>query len=267
MPLPPYVRIERSKSPDEAVPAVSVVIPAFNEAERIGTYLDAIAAYFAKRGEAHEILVVNDGSRDRTAEAIRERMARHPALALVHYDGNRGKGHAVRMGMEAARGGVRLFADADGSTPIEELERLRAALARGADVAAGSRALSSPEVRRKIKPHRYFIGQVFRILRQLLLNVRIVDSQCGFKLFTARAARALFPPSRVDGFAFDVELLYLAGRAGFAVAEVPVNWYDSASTRVNLLRDPPRMVLDMLRIRRLHRDTVLAPADGAEARG
>jgi dolichyl-phosphate beta-glucosyltransferase len=236
-------------------PAISVIIPAYDEAERIEPYLDAIQRYFAARGEDYEVLVVDDGSRDRTAALVRDRMARDPRLGLVHYGRNRGKGHAVRMGMLAARGRLRLFADADGSTPIAELERLRGAIEReGADVAIGSRALSSPEVHRVIKPHRWLIGQCFRALRKLFLQVGVIDSQCGFKLFTAAAAEALFGAAKVDGFAFDVEILYLAARAGLVIRELPVNWYDTPSTRVNLWVDPLQMLRDTVRIQRLHRD-------------
>jgi dolichyl-phosphate beta-glucosyltransferase len=254
--LPEYVTVEPPRAAPGAPLAVSVVIPAYNETARIGPYLAAVAQYFSARGEGHEILVANDGSRDGTADLIRRAQAEIPTLGLVTYERNRGKGHAVRMGMFAARGAWRLFADADGSTPIGELERLREA-ARGADVVIGSRALPAPGIRRQIKPHRYVIGQVFRLIRQLLLRVDVADSQCGFKLFSAAAAETLFGAARLDGFAFDVELLYLAARAGFKVVEVPVNWVDSTSSRVSLLTDPFRMVRDMWRIRRRHRNTVL----------
>jgi dolichyl-phosphate beta-glucosyltransferase len=237
-----------------AAPAVSVVIPAYNEAERIEPYLDAIQRYFTDRGERYEVLVVDDGSRDDTAGLVRGRMARDHHLGLVCYGRNRGKGHAVRMGMLAARGELRLFADADGSTPIAELERLRSAIAAGASVAIGSRALSSTEVQRVVKPHRWLLGQCFRGLRMLFLQVGVIDSQCGFKLFTARAATELFGAARIDGFAFDVEILFLAVRAGLRIREVPVNWFDAPSTRVNLWIHPMQMLRDTVRIQRLHRD-------------
>lgn len=258
MPLPAYVKTEYplAHPANGPAPAVSVIVPAYNEETRIKPYLDAIQAYFSKTGEACEVLVVNDGSRDGTAAMIRARMPNDPNLGLIHYDANRGKGHAVRAGMLAARANLRLFTDADGSTPIEELERLRVKLEReGCDVAVGSRQLSSPEVQRKIKPHRFVIGQGFRILRQVFLNVRVLDSQCGFKLLTGRAAERIFSVSKIDGFAFDVELLFLASRGGMKIAEVAVDWYDSNSTRVNLLIDPIRMFRDMLRVRGLHRET------------
>jgi dolichyl-phosphate beta-glucosyltransferase len=235
-------------------PAVSVIIPAYNEAARIEPNLEAIQRYFTARGETYELLVVNDGSRDGTADLVRGRMARDRNLGLVHYARNRGKGFAVRMGMLAARGALRLFADADGSTPIAELERLRKAIDDGASVAIGSRALSSAEVRRVVKPHRWLLGHGFSLLRRLFLQVGVLDSQCGFKLFTARAATELFARAKIDGFAFDVEILFLAVRAGLPIREVPVNWFDSGSTRVNLWVDPLQMLRDTLRIRRLHRD-------------
>jgi dolichyl-phosphate beta-glucosyltransferase len=236
-------------------PAVSVVIPAYNEAERIEPYLEAIQRYFTARGETYEVLVVDDGSRDDTAGLVHRRMARDTNLGLVHYTRNRGKGFAVRMGMLAARGELRLFADADGSTPIEELERLREAIdSEGVSVAIGSRAVSSAEVRRVVKPHRWMLGQCFRVLRMLFLQVGVIDSQCGFKLFTARAATELFGAAKIDGFAFDVEILFLAVRAGMGIREVPVNWFDSPATRVNLWIDPLQMLRDTVRIQRLHRD-------------
>jgi dolichyl-phosphate beta-glucosyltransferase len=236
-------------------PAVSVIIPAYDEAERISAYLDAIQRYFTARGERYEVLVVDDGSRDDTAGLVRGRMARDPNLGLVHYPRNRGKGFAVRVGMLAARGALRIFADADGSTPIEELARLRGPIESGAvSVAIGSRALSSADVQRVVKPHRWLLGQCFRGLRMLFLQVGVIDSQCGFKLFTAEAAIELFSAAKIDGFAFDVEILYLAVRAGLRIREVPVNWFDSPSTRVNLWIDPLQMLRDTMRIQRLHRD-------------
>lgn len=258
MRLPPYIDLAYPHAllAGAPRPAMSVVIPAYNEAERIEPYLDAIEHYFTRRGESYEILVVNDGSQDGTAALIRARMQRDPHVGLVHYPRNRGKGHAVRMGMLAARGALRLFADADGSTPIEEIERLREQIEHhGVDVAIGSRAAASAEVRRVVKRHRWIIGQCFRFLRQMFLQVGVMDSQCGFKLFTARAAENLFAAARLDGFAFDVEILYLAVRAGLVIREVAVNWFDSPATRVNLWRDPFQMLRDTVRIQRLHRDT------------
>lgn len=239
-------------------PGVSVIIPAHNEARRIPSYLDDIRQYFAVRAEPYEVLVVDDGSRDDTTHVIRSLMENWPSLGLVHYAANRGKGHAVRVGMLAARGRLRLMADADGSTPIGQIERLRARIAApGPAVAVGSRRLHAPDVRRSLKPLRRAIGQLFGWVQQTLMDVGVNDTQCGFKLFDAAAAEALFRAARVDGFAFDVEILYLARKARIPVVEVAVDWHDSGASRVNFFTDPARMVRDVWRIRRLHRDTIV----------
>ena len=233
MELPSYVQFTAPRNATGATPVVSVIIPAYNEAERIVPYLRECLAFFRRRAELFELLVVNDGSRDATAQVIREKSRAAEELGLVTYSSNHGKGHAVRLGMLAARGTWRLFTDADGATPISECERLlKVAKERSCHVVVGSRALSAPDIQRQIKAHRWLIGQVFTIVRQLLLKVNVHDSQCGFKLFSAAAAEKLYPMSRVDGFAFDVEILYLASLAGYHVIEVPVNWYDVKGTRV-----------------------------------
>jgi dolichyl-phosphate beta-glucosyltransferase len=259
MRLPDDVVVEPPQPADGRAPAISIVIPAYNEAGRILPHLAAIDAHFAARGEPYEVLVVDDGSRDRTADTIRELLPGRPWLRLVRYERNRGKGHAVRMGMLIARGTLRLMTDADGSTPIEELERLLARRpAAGPFVIVGSRALPAPDVRRIVKLHRRLIGEVFSALKRLLLDVRVRDSQCGFKLLGASPAEALFGSARVDGFAFDVEILFLAAKAGIPVIEVAVNWHDAGESRVRLLSDPLKMAWDVWRIRRLHKHTVLA---------
>jgi len=254
--LPDYIAFERPAAAVEpAQPAVSIVIPAYNEAARIEPYLREVAALFAARQERCEILVVNDGSSDATPDAIRALMRQLPSLGLLTYAQNRGKGHAVRVGMLAARGALRAFADADGSTPIAELGKLRARIeSDGCDVAIGSRAWRETSTRVTVSFHRRAIAQGFRWVRNVLLPLGVADSQCGFKLFTEQAAAALFPVSRLNGFAFDVELLYLARRKGLKVAEVPVNWHESSDSHIRLWRDPFKMFLDVLRVRRLHRD-------------
>ena len=242
-------------------PVVSVIIPAHNEARRIPSYLDDIRLYFTARAEPYEVLVVDDGSRDDTADVIRRLMGGWPSLGLAHYTENRGKGHAIRVGMLTARGRLRLMADADGSTPIGQIERLRARIsAPGPAVAVGSRRLHAPDVRRSLKPLRRAVGRLFGWVQRTLADVDINDTQCGFKLFDAAAAEALFRAARVDGFAFDVEILYLARRARIPVVEVAVDWHDSGASRVNFLTDPARMVRDVWRIRGMHRDTVV-PVD------
>jgi dolichyl-phosphate beta-glucosyltransferase len=169
----------------------------------------------------------------------------------VHaLDRNRGKGYAVRAGMTRAAGELRLMADADGATPIAEVARLEAAVAAGADVAVGSRALRDPSVIRQVRLHRKLSGHVFNFLVRRLGVASVVDTQCGFKLFRAAAAEALFPCVTTDGFGFDVELLMLAERRGFRIVEIPVNWADQPGSKVGVLREGPRMIYEVLAARR-----------------
>jgi dolichyl-phosphate beta-glucosyltransferase len=163
---------------------------------------------------------------------------------------NWGKGHAVRAGMARAVGALRLMADADGATPIGEVARLEAAIAAGADIAVGSRVLPDPTVARHVRTHRMLSGHVFNFLVRRLGVVGVVDTQCGFKLFRGDVAAALFPRLGTDGFGFDVELLLLAQRRGYRVAEVPVSWADQPGSKVGVLRDGPRMLREVLAARR-----------------
>jgi dolichyl-phosphate beta-glucosyltransferase len=230
---------------------LSVVIPAYNEARRLGPTLDRIAAYLAGRGVDHEIVVVDDGSTDGTAELV----AAHPApgLRLVRQPENRGKGAALRAGVAAAAGARVLLTDADLSTPIADLERLEPRLAAGADLVLGSRAARGARIDRHQPLYRELMGKTFnKIIR--LLGVRgVADTQCGFKLLAGAAARDLFPRLTIDGFAWDVELVWLARRRGFRVEEVGVSWADSADSRVHPVRDSAAMLRDVLSMRRRHR--------------
>ena len=230
-------------------PRWSVVIPAFNEARRLPPYLAEVAAYFEARGEPHEIIVVDDGSADGTSGAVTAAARRHPSIRLLHHASNSGKGFAVRAGMRAATGDCRLFTDADGATPIAELNRLEAALAAGADVAIGSRSVRAPGVEVVARPHRVAAGRVFHWVTALVGLRGVVDSQCGFKAFTAAAAADLFGRLRTDGFGFDVELLLLAQRAGYRVDEVAVNWTEREGSKVGVLKDGPAMVWQIVRAR------------------
>jgi dolichyl-phosphate beta-glucosyltransferase len=231
-------------------PRWSVVIPAFNEARRLPPYLAEILAYFDERGEPYEVLVVDDGSSDGTAEAVAAIAAAHPSVSVLRQPQNEGKGAAVRRGMLAARGERRLFADADGATPIVELKRLEAALAAGAQIAVGSRAPLDPSVSVVARRHRVLAGRVFSWLVRRLATGGVIDSQCGFKAFTAPAASDLFGRLQTRGFGFDVELLLLAQAAGYRVAEVSVNWMDQPGSKVGVLVDGPRMLWDVAAARR-----------------
>ena len=220
----------------------SIIIPAFNEATRLPRYLDEVVGYFHSRGEPYEVIVADDGSTDGTAEMVEAFGREHPVVRVVRLGRNQGKGAAVRAGMLAAHGRYRLFADADGATPIDEMKRLEAALAAGADLAIGSRVLVAPGVAVSARPHRVIAGRIFNWLRDRLGVRDVADSQCGFKLMRGAVADALFGRLSTRGFGFDVELLLLAQAARYRIAEVPVNWSDQPGSKVGVLTDGPRML-------------------------
>ena len=224
----------------------SVVIPAFNEAHRLPRYLGAVVTYFEGRNEPYEILVADDGSTDGTVDAVAAVTRGHPSVRVLRSGRNEGKGAAVRRGMLAAHGNYRLFADADGATPILELKRLEVALAAGAQIAIGSRARLDPSVSVVARRHRVLAGRVFNWIVERLGVSGVADSQCGFKAFTAAAAEDLFGRLRTRGFGFDVELLLLAQASGYRVVEIPVNWTDQPGSKVGVLGNGPRMLGEIL---------------------
>ena len=230
-------------------PDLSIVIPAYNEELRLPRYLEVVTNYLQERGNDYELIVVDDGSSDGTANMVEESRKANPRLQLVRLPENCGKGAAVRAGMCAARGRLRLFADADGATPIRELERLEREIAGGADIAIGSRALQDETTKVVGKVHRKVMGTIFNLMVQTMAVPGIHDTQCGFKLFTSQAAAALFSLQRIDDFGFDVELLYLARKNGLRVIEVPVNWTDVSGTKVKVGRDSLKMFVDVVTIR------------------
>jgi dolichyl-phosphate beta-glucosyltransferase len=226
-----------------ALPQLSVVIPAYNEERRLPPTLDRLRAYLGRYVPDHEIIVVDDGSRDATAD-----VARTHGATVVSNDGNRGKGFAARRGMLLARGQRRLMTDADLSTPIEDLDQLMARLDEGYGVAIASRALPGSNVEVRQSAYREAMGRLFNVCVRVLAVPGLHDTQCGFKLFTAEAADAAFAPARLDGFSFDVETLFIARRRGFRIAEVPVTWRNDEASRVGPMNGL-RAFLDLGRIR------------------
>jgi dolichyl-phosphate beta-glucosyltransferase len=227
---------------------LSVVVPCFNEEARLPPSLAAALAYLDSSGREYELVLVDDGSCDGTARVIREAEAANSAVRGVILSPNRGKGRALATGIGVTTGKLVLISDADFSAPIEELPKLEAAIERGAGVAIGSRAKrGAREVDQPL--HRRAMGKGFNLLVQALLLPGVWDTQCGFKLFRGEIARELFGRLRTDGFAFDVEVLYLARRSGWEVTEVPVRWINSTTTRVQAMRHSTEMLRDLLRIR------------------
>lgn len=231
------------------MPAYSIIIPAYNESRRIVPTLDRVLQYVAEQAWDAEIVVVNDGSKDDTAAIIRRYMEQHPRVRLIENPGNRGKGYSVRNGMLNARGRILLMTDADLSSPIEEADKLIAAIRSGHDVAIGSRWLN-PSLQKQRQPlYRQFFGRAFNLTLRALLGVPFRDTQCGFKAFTREAADRIFPRQRIERWGFDPEIVFLAQRSGLKVKEVPVVWSHDEGTKLNYFRDGLRMVQELLRIR------------------
>jgi dolichyl-phosphate beta-glucosyltransferase len=227
---------------------VSVVVPAYNEEARLEPTLREIVSYFRGRGCRFECLVVDDGSRDATSHLVLALAAELPELRLIRLAQNHGKGYAVRSGVVNATGALVLFTDADGATPIAEIERLEGAL-EAADIAIGSRGLAAAEVTVRAKWYRHVLGRIFHHWVALWATGAFADTQCGFKLFRGAVAQDLFSRMRLAGFGFDVEVLMMAARGGYRVAEVPVNWTHRDGSKVNLAVDAIRMARDVCRIR------------------
>lgn len=230
-------------------PTYSIVIPAYNEGARLGASLEKVLAYVHGQRWDAEIIVVNDGSRDRTAEIVRDLAHKDSSLRLIDNPGNHGKGYSVRNGILEARGQVILFSDADLSSPIEEAPKLFQALERGADIAIGSRWLRAETQTQRQPLYRQLFGRVFNLMLRITLGLRFKDTQCGFKVFTRSAAQAIFPLQRIERWGFDPEILFLARKFGLKVEEVPVSWGHSGGTRLHPLTDGTRMFMEMLRIR------------------
>lgn len=231
-----------------AHPDLSIVIPAYNEELRLPATLERIASYLPTFGAETEILVVDDGSKDHTAQVAESFRKLIPNLRIISNGVNRGKGFSVRHGMLEARGHAVLFTDADLSAPIEEAPKLLEAL-KTYDVAIGSRALDRSLISIHESRFREFAGMVFNTIVRLILRLPFVDTQCGFKVFRRERCQIIFEQQRIERFGFDPELLYLARHHGLRTVEIPVRWGHSPATKVNMLRDSIQMFLDIFTIR------------------
>ncbi len=237
-----------STTPLETDPQLSIVIPAFNESERIVPTIAALASSACALGVAWELIVVDDGSQDGTADLV-ESFGLVNARVL-RAESNGGKGSAVRSGVGAARGDAILFADADGSTPAAALATMLEQLGRGGeDVVIASRA-GEGAVAANRNPMRRLMTFGLRVVVRHILGIRVRDTQCGFKLFTRDAARRLFSAQTIEGFSFDLEILFLASRARMRVAEVPVHWVDAPGSKVDPAREARKFLRDLVTIRR-----------------
>jgi len=233
---------------------LSVIIPAFNEEERLPATLVAAHAWLAANvDDGFEILVVDDGSADATSEKVRALISRMPELKLLQQPENRGKGAAVRRGMLEASGQVCLFMDADHATHVSEVAKVLPAITAGADVVVASRQHPDSDIAQHQSWLREHMGQSFNLLMRTMVGLDMQDTQCGFKAFTAAAADAIFSRQQLDGFSFDVEVLFLANALRFTTVEIPVRWVNEPNSKVRMLLDPLNMFVDLMRIRRLHR--------------
>jgi dolichyl-phosphate beta-glucosyltransferase len=229
-------------------PLLSIIIPAYNEEERLPQSLEQIAAFAAGQSYPLEVLVVNDGSQDNTASVVRDFRRKYPFLSLVDKE-HRGKGHTVKVGMAAARGQYLFACDSDLSMPIEEVSKFLPPALDNYDVAIASREV--PGARRYGEPgYRHVMGRVFNLIVRLLTVPGIQDTQCGFKCFRHEVARTIFPYQTIDGWSFDVEILFIARKYGYKIVEVPINWYYRERSQVHPIRDTVGMFREVLRIRR-----------------
>lgn len=233
----------------KTVPRLSVVVPAYNEERRLGPSLEKICRHLDSKRWPYEVIVVDDGSSDRTAEVVRQAARRHPSIRLIDNVFNLGKGASVRNGVMEARARAILFSDADLSTPVEELDKLLPLLGPQADMVLGSRALAGSMVRKRQPLYREWMGKTFNFFVRMLAVRGIHDTQCGFKLMTRELGHRIFPLQRVPRFGFDVEMIFLARKFGYRLAEVPVAWENSPESTVNPISDASQMFFDLLQIR------------------
>jgi dolichyl-phosphate beta-glucosyltransferase len=230
-------------------PQYSIVIPAYNERARIPATLRSVLDCIRTRGWSAEVVVVNDGSRDGTADVVKEFAANAPEVRLLENPGNRGKGYSVRNGLLHSFGNVVMFTDADLSAPIEEAEGLFDAIAQGADIAIGSRWLERNRQTIRQPLYRQFFGRCFNGVTRLVMGLPFADTQCGFKAFTRAAAQTIFQLQTIERWGFDPEILFIALKRGYRIEEVPVSWAHDERSRVSYLKDGTRMLQDIAQVR------------------
>lgn len=230
-------------------PQISIVIPAYNEALRIENALARVTECIEKQGWDAEVLVVDDGSKDKTAQIVQRWMEHYPYLLLIQNPGNRGKGYSVRNGLLQAVGEIVMFTDADLSAPMEEAERLFAAIADGADVAIGSRWLDRTRQTIHQPLYRRFFGRCFNWVTRTVMGLPFKDTQCGFKAFRRPAAQIIFRLQRIERWGFDPEILFIARKLGYDIREVPVTWGHDERSRMSYLKDGMKMLEEMAIIR------------------
>lgn len=226
--------------------SLSVIIPAYNEENRIGKTLKKIIGYLERKKYDYEIILVDDGSKDKTIGVVKS--LKNKKVRILKNKHNLGKGGSVKNGMLAAKKDYLLFSDADLSTPIEELEKFEK-LKEKHDILIGSRALKESDIKIKQPFYRILMGKVFNFIVNIVVIWGIKDTQCGFKLFRKEAAKKIFSKQTFNGFSFDVELLFIAKKYGYSIKEIPVMWINSTESKVNALKDSIMMFIDLLKIR------------------
>jgi len=246
-----------------------VIIPAYNEEKRIEKTILSIASYLSQRGDYlkfgndYEIIIIDDRSQDETQEIVEQLAKENKKIKIILNEKRYGKGYSVKKGMLLAEGGYLLFSDADLSTPIEELDKLLFWLEKGYDGAIGSRSLKDSQIIVHQPFYREIMGKIFNKFVKFICLPDFIDTQCGFKLFKKEVAKKIFALSKINRFAFDVEILYLAKKNNYKIKEVPIRWINSPASRVHPVFDSFKMLVDLVRIRFLHKDDANRPADSA----
>lgn len=230
-------------------PFLAVIIPAYNEDQRILPTLERVREYLSAQTYTWSVTLVSDGSSDKTVDLAKGFAEKNPNFHVIHYSPNRGKGYAVRKGMLEVDGGWILFSDADLAAPIEEVEKLLEHARAGADISIGSRPLKESKLEIHQPFYREMLGRGFNLAVQLLAIRGIHDTQCGFKLFSNKAAKDVFSRCKLDGFSFDFEALMIARDLGYRIDEVPIRWRHQEGSKVVLMRDGPRMLRDLVKLR------------------